>query len=614
MLSTYFWKTAACITVVALCACSSKREFAFLAQNRSNAQLFTQDAPHMKTEEPKGGFVPWSDTLSGSGSGPQNRIIMNAVVEDGEYVSVDTLRRVCVTASYRHIPERGGVLDIPFAIVVPPSLLNDKWQLRLNPKLFWGADSLSLDGILITGEEYKNQKIRGLEKYKKFVESIVTNPDDYLEAFGYLRLIEKFCSRNVEKGLYGANRKEAEEYYINRYLLNSNNKKIRELGQRYREWCAFFQTSGDMRLDTIITDCSGSLVYKYLQRVGYKKTMDRLKVAFSGELCSVSHNLYTLPPSDTITYNITSLAQFTSSEPVYIDKVVQRRVNLESSAFLNFELGKWDVIDTLSNNSGEIAKIRNMFERIAEEDEFEVDSIIITANCSPEGAYKANSILAKKRSESVRDYFGAGILKGIKLINRYESEDWKTLQKAYLQDPQIKDKAFFTECYKIEDLDAREKAFSTSPDYKYVRDSIYPLLRRIDIFFALHRKGMVKDTIHTQEPDLNYMKASEALFERDYSTAAELLKNYRCANNAIALMGLERNEEALSILNSTPDSAIVNYLRAIIYARMGNDGKALQNLDSAVREDDSLAFRIKFDPEVNSLALRHSRDYINKIY
>lgn len=607
-------RTAALIALVALCGCSSKREFASLVKNRSNAQLFTQDIPSLKSEELKGGYTPWSDTLKEQSSGTNNRIVMNAIVENGEYVSVDTLRRVCVTASYRHIPERGGVIDIPFAIVVPPYLLDNKWQLRLNPILFWGSDSLSLDGILITGEEYKNQKLRGLEKYKKFVESIVTNPDDYLEAFGYLRLIEKFCERNVEKGVYGASRKEAEEYYINKYLLNSNSKKIRQLGQKYKEWCAFFQTSGDMRLDTIIADCSGALIYRYLQRVGYKRTMNKIKVAFNGELCSIYHNLYRLPPSDTISYNITSLAQFTSSEPVYIDKVVQRRVNLESNAFLNFEAGKWDVIDTLGDNAAEISKIKDMFERIAEEEEFEVDSIIVTANCSPEGAYSVNAVLARKRSESVRDYFGAGILKGIKLINRYESEDWETLQKEYLKNPKVKDKLFFTECYNIEDLDMRERAFSTSPDYKYVRDSIYPLLRRIDIFFALHRKGMVKDTIHTQEPDLNYMKASEALLERDYSKAAALLKNYKCANNAIALMGLERNEEALYILNSTPDSPVVNYLRAIIYARLGDDGKALENLDNAVRQDDSFAFRIKFDPEVNSLALRHSRDYINGTY
>ena len=122
---------------------------------------------------------------------------------------------------------------------------------------------------------------------------------------------------------------------------------------------------------------------------------------------------------------------------------------------------------------------------------------------------------------------------------------------------------------------------------------------------------MIKDTIHTQEPDNNYTRAIEALQERDYNTAAALMKGYRCTNNVIALIGLERNREALDILNAMPENSLVNYLKAIAYTRLGDDALAIVKLDEAVREDDTLAFRVNLDPEINSLAAKYSRDYIN---
>ncbi len=598
-----------------LCSCNTKREFVALMQNGSNAKLLAEEPQSLPVIKNRDGdkIADQAEKRGSYNDFGENRIIMNAIVENGEYISVDTLRSVRITASYRPIAERGGFIDIPFNILVPAALLDKNWQLRLTPKLFWGKDSLLLDGILITGVEYKNEQMRGLERYRKFVESVVTNPDDYLEAFGYLRLIETFCARNVDRNIFGVSRKEAEEYYINHWLMNHNDKKIRQLGEKYKQWCASFETNGGMRLDTIITSSDGNLIYKYLQKIRYKRQMNKIKVAFDGVLCSVTKQQYPLPQSDTLYYNITSVAQFTSFEPLFIDKVIERRVTMESSAYINFEVGKWDVIDTLANNATEIEKIKGLFDGIAEGGEFEIDSIIITANCSPEGVYASNSLLARKRSESIRDYLGMQSLKDKKLINKYQSEDWESLQKALLSDSLVRDKAYLIECYKISDLDKREKEFSSSPDYNYIKENIYPLLRRIDILFALHRKGMVKDTIHTQEPDYNYLKAIEALQDRDYDKAASLMRGYKCLNNAIALIGLERNLEALSILNSISESPNVSYLKAIAYTRTGKDEKAIMMLDDAVRGDESLAFRIRLDPEINDLATRYGKDYTNTI-
>ena len=51
------------------------------------------------------------------------------------------------------------------------------------------------------------------------------------------------------------------------------------------------------------------------------------------------------------------------------------------------------------------------------------------------------------------------------------------------------------------DPDKAERAISALPQYRYLREKIYPKLRSVRFDFHLHRVGMQKDTIHTSELD-----------------------------------------------------------------------------------------------------------------
>ena len=55
--------------------------------------------------------------------------------------------------------------------------------------------------------------------------------------------------------------------------------------------------------------------------------------------------------------------------------------------------------------------------------------------------------------------------------------------------------------------------------YQHLICELYPKLRTVRFEFHLHRKDMVRDTIHTTIIDSTYMAGVQALQNRDYKMA-----------------------------------------------------------------------------------------------
>lgn len=140
--------------------------------------------------------------------------------------------------------------------------------------------------------------------------------------------------------------------------------------------------------------------------------------------------------------------------------------------------------------------------------------------------------------------------------------------------------------------------------YSYAKKEIYPKLRTVKFNFYLHRKGMVKDTIHTTTVDSTYARGLQALADMDYHTAIALLGPYEDYNAAVAFVGLDRNLTALQILEPikpeerTPQ---VNYILAIIYSRIGRVQDAVQCYLNSVEQEPSYRHRGNLDPEISVL-------------
>ena len=111
--------------------------------------------------------------------------------------------------------------------------------------------------------------------------------------------------------------------------------------------------------------------------------------------------------------------------------------------------------------------------------------------------------------------------------------------------------------------------------------------------------------VHTTELDTLYMKGVEYLREREYEKALGCLREYRDYNTAIAYVSLDYNASAMAILQELERTPQVNYMLALLYARGGDEQKAVQCYMDACREERSYVFRGNLDPEIYVLIQRY---------
>ena len=150
--------------------------------------------------------------------------------------------------------------------------------------------------------------------------------------------------------------------------------------------------------------------------------------------------------------------------------------------------------------------------------------------------------------------------------------------------------------------DEVERRLSEMPQYRYLREQIYPQLRSVSFDFHLHRAGMQKDTVHTTELDTVYMAGLDALRDLDYKKAVELLRPYRDYNTALAYMSADYNHSALDVLEGLDDKdAKVCYMKALILSRLGVSDEAMKYFELSLAYDPYLEYRANLDPEMSGL-------------
>ena len=315
-----------------------------------------------------------------------------------------------------------------------------------------------------------------------------------------------------------------------------------------------------------------------------------------------------MPNSDTIVYTISNMLTFLDRAPRYVKKVVERRAFENYSAHIVFPVGKSEFKLDMGNNKDEIDKVEKIVRQVDETGIFVVDSIVMTATCSPEGSRAANENLARRRSQSMGQFFRGRQNEDIELskliVPHYLAEDWAKLEEILNATDTLKNKNEILALIRDEkNADIREsKIRSQFPaDYKLMKDAFYPELRAVNFEFNMHRKGMVKDTVHTDVIDEKYAEGLQLLENRRYKDALEILLDYDDVNTAICYISMGYDTPALNILQKEKETANTVYLMAVIYARQKDYPKAIEYYKKAVAMDKTKAWRGALDPEINQL-------------
>lgn len=394
-----------------------------------------------------------------------------------------------------------------------------------------------------------------------------------------------------------------------------------------------------IRLDTVMRNSEGDFVYNYIQTIGTRKALKKVDIVLSGEIFESDRRLYTVPSTEPLTFYISSLSAFVDNRERYLTKVIERKVEANAAWYIDFNVGKDNIDENLSGNAGQIANIRMNLRRLLENTTFDLDSITIAAFASPEGTEAANEELSRRRAARVVDYFNAFVkhvqdsirseagfsisigddmteggmnsavqLQDIRFISRTGGENWFMLDNLVENDT-ILTREQKDRYYEIErnaaGIDSRERAMASEQSYRHIRENLYPMLRSVEFNFFLHRKGMVKDTVHTTVLDTTYMNGVQALRDRDYDTALRLLMPYNDFNTAIACVSLDRNESALRILEELDRTAQVNYMLAVLYARKGRIRDAVQCYLTSCQQEPAYVHRGNLDPEIAELIRKY---------
>lgn len=632
------------LLVTSATGCSTTRKLSDIKREQISAQLVLPEKN--RPQELKIDDEPKKDTLVVTDFEGRQVIIMKAVKdENGDMVATEELNAAYVTARFRNVAERLGKVNLEFQIRVPERMQDSEWQLRFYPQMAILGDTVKLSPVYITGANYRKTQLRGYEQYQRFLDRIVSDSTKFIN----VNLLEIFIKRNIPQlyafktdttfvsdeqfaSIYGVTEQDAIDHYTNHLSKDANERrkaKKQTVFNRYVK--APIET--EVRLDTVIVADNGDFIYNYVQTINTRPKLRKVDILLGGEIYQQSTLLYTIPETEPLTFYISSLSAFVDPTERYMTKIIERRVDASTACYVAFKVADAAIDEELGYNREEMGRIKENLQSLVQNETFDLDSIVVTASSSPEGSVKYNAALTQKRSESVCRYFDRFVKaykdsldaeKGqsyyfdggpapeekaveIKFIAKNANENWTMLDALIAEDDSLTfaQKCEYIDICEIENLDEREQRLQKTKYYRYLREHLYPRLRTVKFDFHLHRKGMVKDTVHTTVIDENYMAGVQAIKDRDYETAITILRPYNDYNAAIAFCAMGYDASALAILEAQERTDKVNYMLAILYARKGRDQEAVQCYLQSCQQNQSYIHRGNLDPEISALIERY---------
>ncbi|KAA3029092.1 OmpA family protein [Alistipes onderdonkii] len=359
---------------------------------------------------------------------------------DGERVMALQIEQVTVVAKMRSIPERNGRVVLDFIVTLPKQLLGKSRSVVITPILHKPDESVALEDLVIRGGRFSLLQERDYWQYETYV--------------------ERFRPDTVGR-----------EAAFNRFVK--------------------FPYPEDVRLDSLVEGRS-TVTYYYSQAVKTDETSKKMLVTLQGQVLAVDDSAYRLPPSDTLSYVVSSMLSFVDTVPRYRIKVIDKFVTVEDRNYIQFFVGDTRVVDTLGDNRQQLDKITGLIRQIVEQQEFWVDTITLTAASSPEGAYAFNDRLSQGRAQALKRYlvrrYGRSI--DTMLIVRWVAENWPELTQRIRTDKSIENReAILALIASEKNPDRREQAIRLRfpKEYAYIRSVIYPQLRAVNFRYNLRR-------------------------------------------------------------------------------------------------------------------------------
>lgn len=257
-------------------------------------------------------------------------------------------------------------------------------------------------------------------------------------------------------------------------FLNSRNQQIyfeRCLAQEYPDAIAVRKRNGR------------NLDIDYVRTVKYELWMDRAVLKLRKQSCACS-NMKPRGEMTVATFDRQQEPPAIQLFPVYLVPPADNTVKVREergSAFLCFEINKWDIRPEYMTNPVELQKIHNSVNLVRNDSDVTIREMTIEGYASPEGPYAHNLMLSEKRTEALKNYLlASNIARGISIRASGRGENWPGFM-AYLAEntgiPQHSQLLSIANSNMQPDEKEQQMRRNAPEGFAFVLDNAFPALR-----------------------------------------------------------------------------------------------------------------------------------------
>ena len=169
-------------------------------------------------------------------------------------------------------------------------------------------DSVELEPLIITGSRYREGQLRGYERYRRFIASIVTDTTDLLK----VRQLELFLMRYFPETyrmkndstivsdplaatLFGATQQDALKHYTKHVRKRINDRRILKRDEMFRRFVRDPILKEGVRMDTVMDSVNGELHYRYRHTFKSTPGLKKVVIAIKGYLYAEGRIVASVP-------------------------------------------------------------------------------------------------------------------------------------------------------------------------------------------------------------------------------------------------------------------------------------------------------------------------------
>ena len=348
---------------------------------------------------------------------------------------------------------------------------------------------------------------------------------------------------------------------------------------------------------------NGPQVVKYATNVVFEEWMRGGNVVVKEESCGCNPELIAQGEKQIgrflhEIYNPQYLLTFIEPEPEPI------KVRDEShSAYINFKVDKYDILENYKNNNTELASIINSIDKVNHDEDLTITSITIEGWASPEATQQHNQTLSQNRANSLANYVSQKT--GIER-SRIEAigcgEDWKGLRELVVATPRLLDQdkvlaIIDNNSLTLDQKDKQLKDLIPPTIYERLMNEMYPKLRRNDYRIVYNvrnfnleeaRALIDSDPRKLSLGEMYKVAGSYAKDSKEYKhVMAVAAKTYpqvvaAAVNQAGLLIAEKKYDEALQVLAaSDQQNGSILAAQGYVYLQKANYAKAREALAQA---------------------------------